>query len=115
MTSPIQQKGDAVALYYRVKATEGFTEAAQSLFNLVHQAQRLHPDKKRVLYLDIDGHRDGVGGFDSDMFELQKEYLLGFLMQFLTEVCLPLSTVMTFRNDKPQQKEVPDTFVIKDC
>jgi hypothetical protein len=69
----------AVALYHCVYAHEGFEQSAQRLFQLVHDAQQQHPGKKRVLYLDIDGHRTSEGGFDADMFELQDEFLLGFL------------------------------------
>ena len=114
MNQPIQFEGDSVALYYCVKAKEGFTSAAQYLFNLVNQAQRLHPDRKRVLYLDIDGHRNSQGGFDSDMLEVQKEFLLGFLMEFLTEVKMPLIGSGAIRNEKPQNNDVPDTFILRD-
>jgi hypothetical protein len=82
----IQSGGDAVALYHIVYKQEGFEESAQTLFNLIQQAQRLSPGKKRIPYLDIEGHRNSGnsdGGFDNDMFELQDRFLLGVLSPYL--------------------------------
>jgi hypothetical protein len=114
MTPSIQSNGDAVAIYYHFGTTERFTEAAQTLFNIVAQAQRVHPNKSRVLYLDIDGHRNVQGGFDADALELQKEFVLGFLTKFFTEVTLPLTKGAKIRNPEVQQNEVPTTFIVRD-
>ena len=43
------------------------------------------------------------------MFELQKEFLIGYLLQFLTEVRVPLAHV---RNPKPQLEDLPDELHI---
>src|SRR6202000_1126183 len=45
------------------------------------------------------------GGFDHDMFELQKEFLIGYLLQFVTEIRTPLYHV---RNNRGQRDDVPE-------
>jgi hypothetical protein len=65
----VDGSGRAVALYHLVYAHEGFDEAGQALFKLVQQAQKLQPNKPRLLFLDIEGHRNEQGGFDVDMVE----------------------------------------------
>lgn len=69
-----------MCLYHRVMRRENFEKAAKDLFQLVLSAQKREPDKPRVLYLEIDGHLDENGAFDKDMFELQQEFGLGFLL-----------------------------------
>lgn len=60
----------AIALYHRIMKRENFETAAQDLFQLLVNAQKREPNKPRILYVDIDGHRNGAGGFDRDMLEL---------------------------------------------
>lgn len=98
-----------IAIYHRVMRRENFEKAAKDLVALVYTAEQKNPGKPRILYLDIDGHRNDQGGFDADMLELQKEFGLGFLLPFLTEVHFPLISV---KNTKPQRNDVPDTFEI---
>lgn len=93
-----------IAIYHVVFADENFETAASVLFRLVSGAQKAHPNRRRYLYLDIDGHRNEEGGFDSDMFELQKHFLIGFLGGYLTELSTPLIHV---RNEKLQRNDVP--------
>lgn len=107
----IQGSGDVVALYHNIYRREGFEESAQTLFKLVQEAQKHYPDKKRVLYLDIEGHRNSKGGFDADIFELQKDFLLGFLMRFLTEIHGPIAAA---RNPKPQENDIPASLIVHD-
>jgi hypothetical protein len=78
---------------------------------LVQEAQKKCPEKKRVLYLDIEGHRNKKGGFNDEMFELQKDFLLGFLMQFLTEIHGPL---VSAQNSKPQENNIPASLIISE-
>src|SRR5262245_3143038 len=101
--------GDATAIYHRVYAQEGFAEAAQTLFKLVQEAQRQQPNKKRLLYLDIEGHRNKQGGFDDDMLELQTHFLVGFLSRFLTEFNCPLASA---KNEKVQENDIPESLDI---
>ena len=72
------EKAD-VALYHRVLRRENFEKAAKDLVSLVYAAEKKEPGKPRILYLDIDGHRNAQNGFDVDMLELQKEFGLNFL------------------------------------
>jgi hypothetical protein len=110
----VEQSGSQVAIYHRVYAREGFDEAAQALFRLVREAQRTSPGAQRVLYLDIDGHRNEAGGFDADMFELQQNFVLSFLFQFLTEVNMPLAAGVRRKSDSPQSEDIPEALTIQD-
>jgi hypothetical protein len=100
----------AAALYHCVYAKEEFDTAAKMIFDLVKSAQTTKPDAKRILYLDIDGHRNALGGYDQDMIELQKEFLIGFLGPYLSEIYMPL---MHIKNIKPQRNDLPDELIIK--
>ena len=97
--------GKSIAIYHAIYAHEGFKTAATMLFDLVKTSAARYPGKKRVLFLDIDGHRNDQGGFDWDMLELQKEFMADFLVQFLTEWHMPLGA---FRAIKPQSDVFPD-------
>ncbi len=99
----IQDK--STAIYHVIYASETFEESVQILFKLVRTAQEKCPGKSRLLYLDIEGHRNAAGGFDADMLELQSEFLCGTLMPFLSEAHVPL---MEIRNPKPQRNDVPN-------
>jgi hypothetical protein len=98
-----------MALYHCVYADEGFEEAAHMLFEIVAYAARTFPNAGRALCLDIEGHRTKTGAFDEDMFELQSEFLLGFLLPFLSEVHTPLIRV---QNLKPPLDDLPEEFFI---
>lgn len=98
-----------VAIYHRVMRRENFETAAKDLIGLLAEAQKTQPDRPRKLYLDIDGHRNEAGGFDADMLELQKEFGIGFLLQYFTEVHFPLGTIA---NQGEQNNDVPDHFEI---
>jgi hypothetical protein len=102
-------KGNVVAIYHNVFSSENFEQSANILFSLIKEAQLNCPNQKRHLYLDIEGHGNTEGGFDSDMFELQNDFILKFLIPFLTEVYLPLGAVA---NTKRQRNDLPDQLVI---
>jgi hypothetical protein len=88
--SKVEGRDGAVALYHVVYRHENFEQAAQMLFTLVRNAQARFPNQRRSLFLDIEGHRNEQGGFDADMLELQTEFLVCFLGQFLSEIHCPL-------------------------
>jgi hypothetical protein len=111
MKSRIESDDRAVAIYHVVYAHEGFEESAHSLFKLVQNAQRKAPGKKRMLFLDIEGHRNDEGGFDADMIELQELFLMGFLSLSLSEIHAPL---VKAKNPHPQDNEIPPALVIGD-
>jgi hypothetical protein len=97
-----------IAIYHVVYENETFEDAANVIFSLVKDAQKKAPNLKRALYLDIDGHKNNNGGFDHDMYELQKGFILGFLFKFLYEVHIPLGG---FQN-KEQNNDIPDDLKI---
>ena len=98
-----------VAIYHVVLENEDFARAAKMLYMTVYMAQQKNPNQPRVLYLDIDGHRNSQGGYDHDIFELPKDFVLGFLFPYLSEVHMPLISVV---NDKLQQNEMPEELAI---
>jgi len=74
----IENDDRGVAIYHIVYAHEGFNQSAQSLFKIVKMAEQQQPGKKRILCLDIEGHRDPDGYFDADMYELQDSFCWDF-------------------------------------
>lgn len=102
-------KNKKVAIYHVVFENENFAMAARMLYQLVYMAQQNNPNQPRVLYLDIEGHRNEQGGFDHDMFELQQDFILGFLMPYLSEVHLPL---ISAANEKMQENEIAEELGI---
>ena len=100
-----------VALYYRAKAGQGFLECARELFHLVREAQERFPNRNRLLSLDIDGHRNQRGEFDSDMLELQSKFMIEFLMPYLTEARGPMTHL---KKPRPQNNAVPEALSIFD-
>lgn len=98
----------SIAIYHRVMRREGFEESARILLDLVRDAQEKSPGEPRVLFLDIDDHRNEAGGFDDEMFELQQEFVLGFLMPFLKEAHMPL---VAASNPREQDNEIPDELL----
>ena len=77
---------------------------------MVRSAAERYPGKPRRLYLDIEGHRNSAGGFDADMQELQRGFVLGFLSPYLSYVSMPL---VTAERREPQRDEVPNELVIQ--
>ena len=51
----------------------------------MQSAQNKFPGRKRLLYPDIDGHRNQKGAFDLQMDFLLSDSLLSFIMNYLTE------------------------------
>lgn len=97
------------AVYHRVMRRENFENAAQDLFKLLKSAQQNFPNKPRMLFVDIDGHRNEEGSFDQDMFELQTEFGMEFLLPFFKEVHFPLFSI---KNPKEQSNDIPEELKI---
>ena len=95
---------DKIILYHRVMRRENFEKATRDLFDLLKTAQVKSPNIDRILYVDIDGHKNSKGGFDHDMFELQQDFGIGFLGKFFSEVHFPL---IDFINPNPQCNDIP--------
>ncbi|MEH2042862.1 HNH endonuclease [Nostoc sp.] len=98
-----------VVLYHAVFEEENFEVSVYHIHRLLKIAQDTSPNKKRFLYIDIDGHRNKNGGFDHDMYELQRHFLLGFLAPYFTEIYMPLGLI---NNKKAQRNNVPETIEI---
>ena len=71
---------EKVVICHRIMRRENFEVAAQDIIRLLRNVQKRNPDKPRVLYVEIDGHRNKDGEFDQDMWELQNEFGIGFLL-----------------------------------
>ena len=98
-----------VGVYHIVEESVDFDKSAQAVFDLLRRAQKEHPGIDRVLYIDINGHRGDVVGFDQDFFEFQQEFLQGFLGPFFAALDMPLSSVF---NPNEQRNDVPDIIDI---
>ena len=109
INSDKQSGKKGAAIYHNIFANEGFEESAKILIELIKHAQQEYPNGKRTLYLDIEGHRNGQKGFDKDMFELQRFFILGFLMPYLSGAHLPLVSV---KNKIPQNNDIPKEILI---
>ena len=101
-----------IAIHHRIKSTEGFDRSVEILMSLVREAQERNPGAPRVLYLDIDGHRNDVGGFDQDMFELQSVFMFTVLFDFFSEVYCPLYHAC---NPAYQKDVIPENLQILPC
>lgn len=99
----------SIAIQHTVFAEENFQTAARMLYKLIYTAQQKFPNQKRILYLDIEGHRNNAGGYDRDMLELQKEFMLDFLLPYLSVAHLPLCSV---ENTKLQENELFEDLAI---
>ena len=104
-----QRKRALAQMSDRIMRRENFEKAAEDLFGLLKSAQAKYPNQERILYVDIDGHRNSEGGYDHDMFELQSDFGIGFLGKYFTEIHFPLASV---KNPNPQCNDVPDKFEI---
>lgn len=102
-------KDKSVVIYHDMRVEESFEKCATRLFKMVRMAQERSPGKKRVLYLDVQGHRNDAGGFDHDAYELLTHVLLGFLAPYLSEIYSPL---FQRRNPQGQCNYVPDELQI---
>ena len=101
---------NTVSLYHIVAEDHTFDQAAQDIFALVKEAQERYPDWPRVVYLDILGHLDELGRFDPEMVELQQEFLIAAMGQYLTAIDMPLVSVV---NPDLQSNDVPDSLGIQ--
>lgn len=98
-----------ILLYHAVFEEENFEDSVWHIHTLVKSAQEQNPNQRRFLFLDIDGHKNENGGFDRDMYELQRHFLLGFLAPYLTEIHMPLGII---KNKKAQRNDVPEKIEI---
>jgi hypothetical protein len=98
-----------ILIYHVIFEEENFEDSASAIHRLMKSCQDESPNVRRVLYLDIDGHRNENGGFDHDMYELQKNFLLGFLAPYFTKIYMPLGIVT---NKEVQWNNIPNQIEI---
>ncbi|WP_206337708.1 HNH endonuclease [Streptomyces sp. WAC 06738] len=108
-TTDPEPKG--IALYHDMRVEEDFGKCATRLFSILKKAASTTPGSPRHLYLDIQGHRNSAGGYDADSLEIMRDYLLGFLGPYLTEISTPLYQVS---NPEPQREDIPDLVSVRD-
>lgn len=99
----------SIALYHTVFEEENFESSAYYIHKLVLNAQNDYPNRNRYLFVDINNHKNDSGGFDHDMYELQRYFILGFLFPYLTKIYIPLGK---FINKKIQENDVPEMLEI---
>ncbi|MFB6522216.1 HNH endonuclease signature motif containing protein [Streptomyces sp. NPDC056401] len=92
-----------VAIYHDMKVYENFERSALRIFQMVQRAEKDSPGAPRHLFIDVQGHKNSVGGYDHDAFELIHDFALVYLGKYLTEVSTPLIHVRIpdQRNDLP--------------
>jgi len=100
---------ETAVIHHLVRSHETFETAVQHILQMVQAAQARSPGYVRHLYLDIEGHRNADGGFDADMLELQREFVLGFLMPYMKRAQMPLGT---YENPGKQDDAVPEKLEI---
>lgn len=100
---------EGIAIHHVMEADDDFDDTADMLFQLVRKAEDNHPGKPRYLYLDVQGHRNSSGGYDHDALEIIKEYTLGFLAPYLTEVHNPFGQ---FRAHRAQRNDLPERITV---
>jgi hypothetical protein len=98
-----------IRIYHRIPAHEKFEETVNILLQLIHKAQQDNPDQARTLHLDITGHRNKLGGYDQDTYELQSEFIPKHLIMWLTEAHMPLGKL----ENPYQMNDVPEGVEIK--
>lgn len=66
----MEEQKKNIVVYHRILSRENFETAAKNLIHLLADVQEKNADMSRILYVDIDGHRNQNGGFGKDMLEL---------------------------------------------
>jgi hypothetical protein len=99
-----------VVIYHPMVVEEDFERCAYRLLEMVKHAQRSHPAAKRILYIDVDGHRNQAGGFDRDASEIINHFIPKFLGPYLTEFKTPL---VSGKNKVKQRNDIPQSLTIE--
>ena len=101
--------GSGAGIHYTVPADEGFEQSARALFALVQQASHQNAGRPRHLHLEIEGHTNAAGGFDQEMLKLQRDFVCGALLPYLTRASTPL---LEAKNPGAQTEVIPDDLLI---
>lgn len=101
------KRNRGAAVYHRVYGREGLEQSCRILFELI-QSAAWHIGGPIYLYLDIDNHQIEEGGFDSEMYALQVDFIAGILLgdsQAITEAHLPLLPDKTLQLGKGRKQQ----------
>lgn len=104
-----QKKEKSILLYHDMRVEEDFEMCARRIFEVVKSAAEKYPRKPRFLWLEVQGHRNDLGGFDHDSYELMSNFILKFLSPYLSEIRTPL---VRLRNSGDQREDIPDLLTI---
>ena len=93
---------------YCFEANQRFDTAVQAIFRQLKTLQEKFPNAKRGFTLTIEGHRNAGGGFDEDAYELQVNFVINFLMNYLSHAIMPIGNI----NNENQRNDIPGTINI---
>jgi hypothetical protein len=97
-------KGKPIALYHDMAVYENFERCAPRIFAVIHKAQEMKPNTPRILYFDVQGHRNSQNGYDRDSWEMIRHFLPEIALPYLTELHTPMYSA---KNPQRQDNEVP--------
>ena len=100
---------EGVRIQYYVSGASSFEEAVQGILRLTRETAEQRPGVPRELVVEIEGHRNSVGGYDRDMEELQLRFLFSWFIPYLTRVVTPLGPLV---NPDKQREDLPDILVL---
>ncbi|AXE87648.1 hypothetical protein C1703_21855 [Streptomyces sp. Go-475] len=98
-----------VALYHDMAVYENFERCAPRIFEVIWSAQQKAPNAPRLLYFDVQGHRNSAGGYDRDSWEMIENFLPEKALPYLTELHTPL---YSWKNKRRQDNRVPQEMHI---
>jgi hypothetical protein len=98
-----------VVLYHDMAVYENFERCAPRIFEVIWATQQKAPGAPRLLYVDVQGHRNDAGGYDRDSFELMTNFLPEKALPYLTELHTPLHS---WKNTARQDNHVPREILI---
>ncbi len=101
---------NSVSIYLVVSAADSFDSAAQAAFSIIQEAEDRYPGWPRIMYLDIEGHRNARGDCEDTFVEFQQEFWFSAIAPFLTAFELPLTGGLI--NYRPQRNDLPDGLYI---
>ncbi|WP_237532731.1 hypothetical protein [Streptomyces sp. SID8352] len=93
-----------LALYHDMAVYENFERCAPRIFAVIHKAQEVKPDAPRILYFDVQGHRNSQNGYDRDSWEMVRHFLPEIALPYLTELHTPMYIA---KNPRRQDNKVP--------
>ena len=100
-----------VKICHTIMENDSIKSAAKDLLKLLSNTQKQKPNKPRILYININGHRNKAGGYDQEMYKLQMEYGRKFLIQFFEEIHFPLYSM---KNVSYQNNDIPEKLKLEE-